>query len=230
MSDGSRPDINALTVQLLSAYVSNNTVASEDLLQLIRSTRTALEAPVGSDALPQPEHVPAVSLRKSLASPDHILSLIDGKPYKTLKRHLATHGLTPDDYRDRYGLPKSYPMVAPNYSERRRAVARDVGLGRKRTDAEQEVSAPAPAPEIPAKPKPKASGAAKASAARTKPAVSKAAAPAPAAPQAEPAKAANGKARQSKASKPTGKAKLAAKPASARKAVAAKGAADSESN
>ena len=65
---------------------------------------------------------PAISVRKSLASADFILSLIDGKPYKTLKRHLAQHGLTPEQYRERYKLPKSYPMVAPAYSEARRAV------------------------------------------------------------------------------------------------------------
>src|SRR3546814_16647843 len=72
--------------------------------------------------------LPAVSVRKSLASSEHILSLIDGKPYKTLKRHLAVNGLTPDEYRERYGLPKSYPLVAKSYSEaRRRSEERRVG-------------------------------------------------------------------------------------------------------
>lgn len=72
---------------------------------------------------------PAVSIRKSLASPDFILSLIDGRPYKTLRRHLARHGLTPEQYRERYKLKPDYPMVAPAYSEARRAVAHQIGLG-----------------------------------------------------------------------------------------------------
>lgn len=77
------------------------------------------------------EHTPAVSVRKSLGSPDHLLSMIDGKPYRTLKRHLKTHGLTPEQYRTRYALKPDYPMVAPNYSEARRAMAKRSGLGRK---------------------------------------------------------------------------------------------------
>lgn len=74
---------------------------------------------------------PAVSVRKSLASPEHILSLIEGEPYKTLKRHLASHGLTPEQYRERYKLPSTYPLVAQSYSDARRAVVRKVGLGKK---------------------------------------------------------------------------------------------------
>jgi predicted transcriptional regulator len=72
-----------------------------------------------------------VSVRKSLASPDHIISMIDGKPYKTLRRHLAGHGLTPEQYRERYKLKADYPMVAAAYSESRRAMAKKIGLGRK---------------------------------------------------------------------------------------------------
>jgi predicted transcriptional regulator len=79
----------------------------------------------------QLEYTPAVSVRKSLASPDHIVSMIDGKPYKTLRRHLSTHGLTPEDYRARYNLKADYPMVAPAYSEHRRAMAKKIGLGAK---------------------------------------------------------------------------------------------------
>jgi predicted transcriptional regulator len=74
---------------------------------------------------------PAVSVRKSLASKDHIISMIDGKPYKTLRRHLAGHGLTPEQYRERFGLKTDYPMVAQSYSEARRAMAKKIGLGRK---------------------------------------------------------------------------------------------------
>ena len=74
---------------------------------------------------------PATTARKSLASPDHIISMIDGKKYKTLRRHLSTNGLTPDEYRQRYNLRADYPMVAAAYSEARRAMAKTIGLGRK---------------------------------------------------------------------------------------------------
>jgi predicted transcriptional regulator len=135
MTDSVHPDLNMLAVQLLSAYVANNIVPREDLVELIRSTRAALDEPVREAPAPVEEApIAAVSVRKSLASADHILSMIDGKPYKTLKRHLATHGMTPDEYRGKFGLPKTYPMVAPSYSERRRAVAKEVGLGRKRSE------------------------------------------------------------------------------------------------
>lgn len=127
------PDVTALTVQLLSAYLANNSVASGELADLIRTTRVALtgEAEVATPEVAE-TFTPAVSARKSLASPAQIISLIDGKPYKTLKRHLASHGLTPDTYRSRYGLPASYPMVAPDYAAHRRAVAQKVGLGTRK--------------------------------------------------------------------------------------------------
>ncbi|WP_298401100.1 MucR family transcriptional regulator [Sphingobium sp.] len=133
MAENDLPDYTTLTVQLLSAYVANNSVESSDLAALIQSTRAAL---IGDIATPEPvpavvEHAPAVSIRRSLASKEFLLSLIDGKPYKTLKRHLASHGLTPDQYRERYGLPKSYPLVAPAYADMRRAVAQRTGLGQR---------------------------------------------------------------------------------------------------
>jgi len=133
MADETNPDITTLTVQLLGAFVSKNNVPSDQLAELIKTTRAALT----QDITPSPdtgaaeEYTPAVSIRKSLASPDHILSLIDGKPYKTLKRHLAVHGLTPDEYRLRYKLPTSYPIVAVSYSQARRAVAQKLRLGHK---------------------------------------------------------------------------------------------------
>ncbi|MDF2494024.1 MucR family transcriptional regulator [Sphingomonas sp.] len=133
-------DINAveLATELTIAWLSNpNTRASSDEVpgflhkmheavnQLSTNTQIATdEEPVG-------EYTPAVSVRKSLASKDHIISMIDGKPYKTLRRHLAGHGLTPAEYRQRYGLKPDYPMVAENYSEARRAMAKKIGLGRK---------------------------------------------------------------------------------------------------
>ena len=154
MADSAQPDITILTVQLLSAYVTNNLVPSNELAALIQTTRAALVAEAQEVAPEVPAHVPAVSVRKSTASREHIISLIDGRPYKTLKRHLATHGLTPDTYRERYGLPKSYPMVAADYSEQRRAVAQKLGLGQRGTaarmggaNAASAASAEAPAPQ-----------------------------------------------------------------------------------
>lgn len=146
MSENGSPDITTLTVQLLSAFVSNNSVPAESLADLIRTTRTALTDDPVADAAAAPAvtYTPAVSVRKSLSSPDHILSMIDGRPYKTLKRHLATHGLTPDEYRQRYDLPKTYPLVAPSYSEARRAVATRLGLGKKPVSAAKP-AAPKPA-------------------------------------------------------------------------------------
>lgn len=142
MAETEKPDLTNLTVQLLSAYLSNNTLPSGELANLIRTTREALEGDPAAAEPAEPEFVPAVSVRKSLASRDHIISLIDGKPYKSLKRHLSSHGLSPEEYRTRYRLPKTYPMVAPGYSEQRREVARRLGLGRRKTEA-------APATEVP---------------------------------------------------------------------------------
>jgi predicted transcriptional regulator len=154
----SSSDVAALTVQLLSAYLANNTVVSTDLAELIRSTKAALTAEV-AEAPAEVEataFTPAVSVRKSLASPDHIVSLIDGKPYKVLKRHLAANGLTPDTYRERYGLPASYPMVAPTFAAHRRAIAEKIGLGTKRGPAPIAAVEPVAAkPKAAAKAKPK---------------------------------------------------------------------------
>ncbi|SER15048.1 transcriptional regulator, MucR family [Sphingobium sp. YR768] len=131
MSDTEQPDFTAMTVQLLSAYFANNQVPAGDIAGIIEATRGALERKAEVAVSATPEHVPAVSVRKSIGSREHIISMIDGKAYKTLKRHLAAHGLTPAEYRARYTLPKTYPMVAPAYSEQRRAVAQKLGLGRQ---------------------------------------------------------------------------------------------------
>ncbi|WP_257558085.1 MucR family transcriptional regulator [Sphingobium sp. CFD-2] len=129
MAQESGSDVAALTVQLLSAFVSKNPLPSDQLAQLIRTTRAALSEDVAGETCVPQEYRPAVSIRQSLASPRHIISLIDGKPYKSLKRHLRGHGLTPAEYRLRYKLPATYPMVAPSYSQLRRAVAQRTGLG-----------------------------------------------------------------------------------------------------
>lgn len=124
--------------ELTIAWLSNpNTRASADevpaFLHKMHAAVTDLAQPAQPDALTkaEPEYTPAVTVRKSLASRDHIISLIDGKPYKTLRRHLSRHGLTPEQYRERYGLKADYPMVAASYSETRRAMAKKIGLGRK---------------------------------------------------------------------------------------------------
>ena len=136
-----QPDANAveLAAELTIAWLSNpNTRANaNEIPDFLRTMHQAVTGLTGAeissaDAAPEAEHVPAVSVRKSLASRDHIVSLIDGRPYKTLRRHLSKHGLTPDDYRRRYGLKPDYPMVAPAYAETRRDLANKIGLGRKR--------------------------------------------------------------------------------------------------
>jgi predicted transcriptional regulator len=96
----------------------------------------------GGEGAPPDEFTPAVTVRKSLASRDHILSLIDGKPYVTLKKHLGTHGLTPQQYRERYGLKADYPMTAPAYSERRSDLAKKIGLGAKGRGRKPAAAAP----------------------------------------------------------------------------------------
>ena len=127
-----------LATELTAAWLTNpNTrVAAEDIPTLLQQLHGALVGlsspqPVSEEAPAQTEFTPAVSVRKSLASRDHIISMIDGKPYKTLKRHLSRHGLTPEQYRQRYNLKSDYPMVSENYSQARRDMARTIGLGRK---------------------------------------------------------------------------------------------------
>jgi predicted transcriptional regulator len=126
-----------LTVEVVSSYVGQNNIRPDDVPALIASIHDALkklqvpETPAESEAPAPSEFTPAVTARKSLASPDHIISMIDGKPYKTLRRHLSANGLTPEQYRERYNLKPDYPMVAPSYSDARKAMAKAIGLGRK---------------------------------------------------------------------------------------------------
>ena len=127
-----------LATELTIAWLSNpNTRASGDevpgFLQKMHEAVNQLSTTGQAVPAEEPagDYSPAVTPRKSLASKDHIISMIDGKPYKTLRRHLAGHGLTPAEYRQRYGLKADYPMVAESYSEARRAMAKKIGLGRK---------------------------------------------------------------------------------------------------
>ncbi|NYD89110.1 MucR family transcriptional regulator [Sphingomonas melonis] len=139
MTSESETNFVELATELTVAWLSNtnNRVNAGDVpafLQRMHETVSGLSAggAVDGEAVePAQEYTPAVSVRKSLASPDHIISMIDGKPYKTLRRHLATNGMTPDQYRERYGLKKDYPMVAPTYSAARQEMAKKIGLGRK---------------------------------------------------------------------------------------------------
>ena len=122
----------ALTADIVSAHVSNNNVTVTDLPLLIQNVHGALNS-LG-DALVEPEArpEPAVSIRSSI-KPDYIVCLEDGKKLKMLKRHLMTHyNLTPDQYRAKWGLASDYPMVAPNYAEQRRTLAKKIGLGTQR--------------------------------------------------------------------------------------------------
>lgn len=125
-------DLIDLSADIVSAYVSHNALSVTDLPKLINDVHNALrnlQSPVAAE--PVEELKPAVPVRKSV-HPDYIICLEDGKKFKSLKRHLRTHyHLSPEEYREKWGLPADYPMVAPNYSATRSRLAKDNGLGRK---------------------------------------------------------------------------------------------------
>jgi len=121
-----------LTADIVAAHVSNNSVAVNDLPTLIQNVHAALSGIAGASTAPEPKPEPKVSIRSSV-KPDYIVCLEDGKKLKMLKRHLMTHyNMTPDQYRQKWGLSVDYPMVAPNYAEQRRTLAKSIGLGTKR--------------------------------------------------------------------------------------------------
>ena len=121
-----------LTADIVAAHVSNNSVAVNDLPNLIQNVHSALSGISGNSAAAEAKPEPKVSIRSSI-KPDYIVCLEDGKRLKMLKRHLMTHyNLTPDQYRQKWGLNADYPMVAPNYAEQRRTLAKSIGLGTKR--------------------------------------------------------------------------------------------------
>ncbi|TCT04155.1 MucR family transcriptional regulator [Tepidamorphus gemmatus] len=122
-----------LAADIVSAYVSNNTVPTADLGALINDVHQALlRATTGSAEPVREELKPAVPVRKSV-TPEYIVCLEDGKKFKSLKRHLRTHyNLSPEEYREKWGLPADYPMVAPNYAAARSALAKKMGLGQRR--------------------------------------------------------------------------------------------------
>ncbi|WP_295635190.1 MucR family transcriptional regulator [Novosphingobium sp.] len=122
-----------LTSDIVAAHVSNNSVSLADLPTLISNVHTALAGLGNSEPAPEPMPEPAVSIRTSIKN-EYIVCLEDGKKLKMLKRHLMTrYNMTPDQYRTRWNLPADYPMVAPAYAEKRRELAKKIGLGRKPT-------------------------------------------------------------------------------------------------
>ena len=122
-----------LTAEIVSAYVSNNTVASADIPALINQVHAALLRVTSGEAQASSEPLkPAVPIKRSI-NPDFIVCLEDGKKFKSLKRHLRTqYGMTPEQYRDKWNLPADYPMVAPNYAAARSQLAKQMGLGQQR--------------------------------------------------------------------------------------------------
>jgi len=134
-----RSSLLDLTAQIVSAHVSNNSTSSDSLPELIRQVYRALDG--AGQIEPEPEKLqPAVPIKRSVF-PDYIVCLEDGKKLKMLKRHLqSAYGMTPEQYRERWGLPSDYPMVAPNYAERRSTLAREIGLGRKVVTGIEEAS------------------------------------------------------------------------------------------
>lgn len=132
-----------LTASIVSAYVAKNSVPMANLADLVANiygTLQKLEMPAAAEDVAQ---TPAVPIKKSI-TPDYIISLEDGRKFKSLKRHLSTHyGMTPEQYRAKWRLPPDYPMVAPNYAATRSALARSMGLGRK---ADEQPAADAPKP------------------------------------------------------------------------------------
>ena len=122
-----------LTAAIVSAFVSHNTVPQADLGGLIRHVYATLSTMTGSvEAMPREEPKPAVAVKKSVTA-DYIVCLEDGKKFKSLKRHLRSHyNLSPEEYREKWGLPHDYPMVAPNYAAARSQLAKKMGLGTRR--------------------------------------------------------------------------------------------------
>jgi predicted transcriptional regulator len=118
-----------LTSDIVSAYVTKNSTSAGEVSTLIARVHAALQGLGAPPTEPVQELKPAVPIRRSV-TPDHIVCLDDGKKFRSLKRHLATLGMTPDQYRAKWGLPADYPMVAPNYSATRSQLAKTIGLGR----------------------------------------------------------------------------------------------------
>lgn len=147
-------DLAQMTAEVVSAYVSGNHLQAAELPALITSVHAALRG-LGKAAEPDGpsyEKATPAQIKKSI-TPDALISFIDGKSYKTLKRHLTRHDLDPHAYRLRYGLPADYPMVAASYSEQRSAISKSFGLGRKSEALTQQAAEPAASEAAPGAPK-----------------------------------------------------------------------------
>jgi predicted transcriptional regulator len=133
MDEANRADLVELTAEIISAYVSNNTVVASDLPAIIGDVHEALSKASQRIGTTEREELrPAIALKKSV-TPDYIVCLEDGKKFKSLKRHLRTHyNLSPEEYREKWNLPHDYPMVAPNYAAARSQLAKQMGLGTRR--------------------------------------------------------------------------------------------------
>jgi predicted transcriptional regulator len=147
MDEATSPDYTSLTADVVSAYVSHNSVRAADLSDLISSVHGALQGLSAPQRAEPEKRQPPVSIKKSL-TPEFLISLEDGRRYKTLRRHLTGRGLSPEQYREKWGLPHDYPMVAPNYAKQRSELAKALGLGQlrrgQRSAEEPELSAEAP--------------------------------------------------------------------------------------
>jgi predicted transcriptional regulator len=145
------PNFIELSADIVSAYVSNNSVPASDLPSLLSTVHAALtKTAQGQQVEPAAELVPAVSVRKSV-TPDYIFCLEDGKKFKSLKRHLrTTYDMSPEQYRAKWSLPADYPMVAPNYAKARSELAKTIGLGQQRKNGKAPVGV-APNNAAPAK-------------------------------------------------------------------------------
>jgi predicted transcriptional regulator len=136
-----KKDLLSLTTEIVAAHVSNNTVAVSDLRPLIEQVYKTLQTVDQQEEQKSERPTPAVPIKKSV-QPDYIICLEDGKKLKMLKRHLKTaYNMTPDEYRERWGLPADYPMVAPNYARQRSNLAKQIGLGTRSRKGDNSPSA-----------------------------------------------------------------------------------------
>jgi predicted transcriptional regulator len=129
-ADAMSADLLSLTADVVSAYVSKNPLPTSALPEVIAQVHQSLTALSGPKQEPKAPLVPAVPIKKSV-TPDYIVSLEDGRKFKSMKRYLGLLGMTPDEYRQKWDLPRDYPMVAPNYAAKRSELAKSMGLGRK---------------------------------------------------------------------------------------------------
>jgi predicted transcriptional regulator len=141
-----------LTSEIVSAYVANNKIPSAELPEVIASVHTALRGLEEKKQAEPEKPTPLMPIKKTI-TPDHLISLEDGRRYKSLKRHLSGRGLTPAEYREKWGLPKDYPMVAPNYAKQRSELAKALGLGQQRRKKAEVAPAEAAAPKRRGRPK-----------------------------------------------------------------------------